>query len=55
MMAIAGITLLKALMKLETSVSEAQVKWLAVANIIFICGYAVLAMTNHVTHRREND
>ncbi|MFG1418619.1 YqhA family protein [Xanthobacter sp. V0B-10] len=55
MMAIAGITLLKALMKLETSVSEAQVKWLAVANIIFVCGYAVLAVTDHFTHHRDTD
>lgn len=44
MMAISGITLLKALMKLEISVSEAQVKWLVVANVIFVLCYAVLAL-----------
>lgn len=55
MMAIAGITLLKSLMKLETSVSEAQVKWLAIANVIFVCGYAVLALTDHVTHHRHTE
>ncbi len=55
MMAIAGITLLKALMKLEISVSEAQVKWLAIANVIFICGYAALAVTDHFTHHRDTD
>lgn len=49
MMAIGGITLLKALMKLETSVSEAQVRWLAVANVIFLAGYAVVAFTDHFT------
>ncbi|MFH3479666.1 YqhA family protein [Xanthobacter variabilis] len=55
MMAIAGITLLKALMKLEISVSEAQVKWLALANVIFICGYAVLALTDHFTHHQGGE
>lgn len=47
MMAISGITLLKALMQLEVNVSEAQVRWLVVANIIFVCAYAVLAATDH--------
>ena len=46
MMAISGITLLKALMKLEVSVSEAQVKWLAAANIIFIVAYVAIAFTD---------
>ncbi len=46
MMAISGVTLLKALMKLEISVSEAQVKWLVVANVIFVVCYAVLALTD---------
>ncbi|HEY0233505.1 MAG TPA: YqhA family protein [Afipia sp.] len=45
MMAISGITLLKALMKLEISVSESQVKWLVVANVIFVVSYAVLTLT----------
>ncbi len=55
MMAIAGITLLKALMKLETSVSETQVKWLAIANIIFAGAYAVLTVSDHFTHREANE
>ncbi|MFG1477601.1 YqhA family protein [Xanthobacter sp. V4C-4] len=55
MMAIAGITLLKSLMKLETSVSEAQVKWLAIANVIFVCGYAVLALTDHFARHADGE
>ncbi len=51
MMAISGITLLKGLMRLEVSVSEAQVRWLAVANVIFIVAYAVLTLTDYVVHR----
>jgi len=46
MMAISGITLLKALMKLEILVSEAQVKWLAAANVIFIIAYVAIAFTD---------
>ena len=53
LMAISGITLLKALMKLEESTSEAQVKWLVVANIIFIAGYAVLALTDRLIHSHK--
>lgn len=53
MMAISGITLLKALMRLEVSVSEAQVRWLAVANVIFIVAYAVLTLTDYVVHREN--
>ncbi len=49
MMAISGITLLKALMKLEVSVSESQVRWLALANVIFLTAYAVVAFTDHFT------
>jgi uncharacterized protein (TIGR00645 family) len=51
MMAICGVTLLKALMKLELSVSETQIKWLVVANIVFVASYAVLAIAD----RNAND
>ncbi len=51
LMAITGITLLKALMQLEMNVSEAQVKWLVVANVIFVIAYAVLALTDRFAHR----
>jgi uncharacterized protein (TIGR00645 family) len=46
MMAISGVTLLKALMKLEISVSELQVRWLVVANIVFLVAFAVLTLTD---------
>lgn len=55
MMAIAGITLLKALMKLEISVSESQVKWLVVANVIFVIGYAVLAFTERFSKSEDGE
>lgn len=54
MAAIAAVTLLKALMKLEVSVSEAQVKWLVVANFIFILAYGVLALIDHFTHQNHD-
>lgn len=50
LMAITAITLLKALMRLELSVSEAQVKWLVVANVIFVAAYATLALTDRFIH-----
>lgn len=53
LMAITSITLLKAMMRLETSVSETQVKWLVVANVVFIAGYAVLALTDRFTRGGE--
>lgn len=53
MMAIAGITLLKALVKLEVSVSETQVKWLVVTNLIFVTCFAVLAFTERASVRRH--
>jgi uncharacterized protein (TIGR00645 family) len=53
MMAICGITMLKALMKLETSVSEAQIKWLVVANVIFVVSYAVLSIIDIFALRRD--
>ncbi|MBS7540086.1 YqhA family protein [Ancylobacter lacus] len=51
LMAIAGITLLKALMKLEVSVSTAQVQWLVVANVLFVAAYTVLALTDRLTRQ----
>lgn len=51
MMAICGVTLLKALMKLETSVSETQIKWLVIANLIFVLSYAVLTLTDYFVSR----
>lgn len=54
LMAITGITLLKALMRLETDVSEAQVRWLAVASVIFVAAYAVLAFTARFTHGEDD-
>ena len=53
LMAITSITLLKAMMRLEDSVSETQVKWLVVANMVFIAGYAVLALTDRFTRGGE--
>lgn len=55
MMAISGVTLLKAMMKLETSVSEAQLRWLVIANVIFVLSYAVLAVTDHFTGKEAPD
>ncbi|MEP9352677.1 YqhA family protein [Xanthobacter sp. KR7-65] len=54
LMAITGITLLKALMRLETDVSETQVRWLVVANVIFVAAYAVLALTDRF-HRVDDE
>lgn len=53
LMAITAITLLKALMRLETDVSEAQVKWLVVANVLFVAAYAVLALTDRFHHGED--
>lgn len=55
MMAIAGITLLKALMKLETSVSEVQVKWLVVANLVFLVAFAVLTVTDRISGHSHSE
>lgn len=53
LMAITGITLLKGLMRLEVNVSEAQVRWLVVANVIFVAAYAVLALTDRFGHGED--
>lgn len=51
MIAISSVTLLKALVNLEINVTQIQVKWLVVANLIFILAYAVLAVTDAVLAR----
>ncbi len=54
LMAITAIALLKALMRLETDVSEAQVRWLVVANVVFIVAYVALALAERFTHTRDD-
>ncbi|GGF71889.1 UPF0114 protein [Azorhizobium oxalatiphilum] len=53
LMAIAGITLLKALMRLENDVSEAQVRWLMAANVIFVAAYVALALVDRQAGRQD--
>lgn len=53
LMAIAAITLLKALMRLETDVSETQVRWLMAASVLFLAAYAVLAFTDRFTRGED--
>lgn len=55
LMAICGITLLKGLMRLESDVSETQVKWLVVANVIFVAAYGVLAVTDRFVQGANRD
>lgn len=55
LMAICAITLLKALMRLETDVSEVQVRWLVIANVIFVCAYGVLALTDRFASGARED
>jgi uncharacterized protein (TIGR00645 family) len=55
MMAISGVTLLKALIELEISVSETQVRWLVIANLIFVLSYAVLTVTDHFAGGHDDD
>jgi uncharacterized membrane protein YqhA len=54
-MAISGVTLLKALIELEISVSETQVRWLVIANLIFVLSYAVLTVTDHFAGGHDDD
>lgn len=54
LMAITAIALLKALMRLETDVSEAQVRWLVVANVVFIAAYVALALAERFTHTHDD-
>ncbi|CAA0110741.1 Uncharacterised protein [Starkeya nomas] len=55
LMAISAITLLKALMRLETDVSETQVRWLMAASVLFLAAYAVLAFTDRFARTGEDD
>jgi uncharacterized protein (TIGR00645 family) len=50
MIAITGVTLLKALMKLETSVSETQIRWLVIAHVIFVGSYVALAAMDRFSY-----
>ncbi|MGI6246321.1 MAG: YqhA family protein [Pseudochelatococcus sp.] len=54
LMAITAVAFLKALMRLEADVSEAQVRWLAVACVVFILAYATLALTDRFTHTDDD-
>jgi uncharacterized protein (TIGR00645 family) len=49
MAAISGVTMLKALMKLEETVSEAQLFWLVVMNLVFLAGYLLMAVADWVS------
>ena len=55
LMAISAITLLKALMRLETDVSETQVRWLMAASVLFLAAYAVLAFTDRFAGTARDD
>lgn len=55
LMAISAITLLKALMRLETDVSETQVRWLMAASVLFLAAYAVLAFTDRFAGTAKDD
>ena len=55
LMAICAITLLKALMRLETDVSETQVRWLMAASVLFLASYAVLAFTDRFASTARED
>jgi uncharacterized protein (TIGR00645 family) len=46
MAAISGVTMLKALMELEESVSERQLFWLVVINLVFLVGYLLMAVAD---------
>lgn len=46
MAAISGVTMLKALMELEETVSEAQLHWLVVINLVFLAGYVMMAVAD---------
>jgi len=55
MIAITGVTLLKALMKLESSVSETQIRWLAIAHVIFVGSYVALAAMDRFSYGSGKD
>ncbi|MBR0682543.1 hypothetical protein GXW74_18775 [Roseomonas eburnea] len=46
MAAISAVTMLKALMKLEETVSETQLYWLVVINLVFLLGYLLMAVAD---------
>lgn len=46
MAAISAMTILKALMKLEETVSETQLYWLVVINLVFLFGYLLMAIAD---------
>lgn len=53
MAAISGVTMLKALMKLEDTVSEAQLFWLVVINLVFLAGYLLMAVADWFAARAK--
>lgn len=53
MAAISAVTMLKALMKLEETVSEAQLFWLVVMNLVFIAGYLLMAVADWFASRSK--
>ena len=53
MAAISGVTMLKALMKLEDTVSEAQLFWLVVINLVFLAGYLLMAVADWFATRAK--
>jgi uncharacterized protein (TIGR00645 family) len=46
MAAISGVTMLKALMELEDTVSERQLYWLVIINLVFLLGYLLMAVAD---------
>jgi uncharacterized protein (TIGR00645 family) len=54
MAAISGVTMLKALMKLEDTVSEKQLFWLVVINVVFLLGTVLLAVADWFSARTED-
>ncbi|MCK8784908.1 TIGR00645 family protein [Roseomonas sp. NAR14] len=46
MAAISAVALLKGLMKLDISVSETQLTWLVIINVVFIVGYVLMAVAD---------
>jgi uncharacterized protein (TIGR00645 family) len=53
MAAISAVTMLKALMNLEVTVSERQLIWLVVMNVVFLLGYLLMAIADWFTARTE--
>ena len=53
MAAISAMTILKALMKLEETVSETQLYWLVVINLVFLFGYLLMAIADGFAARTK--